>query len=367
MGDGVRDGASEAGGGVADTAAADTAAEGTGSGRAASDPTVAGRTLAGRAASGHAVPDPTVAGRTVAVVGYASLDRAMALSAPPGPSGTALVRRRLSRPWPAPGGLAHLSIAMAEAGVRTEAISWVGHDADGERYRAELRRRGVGVDGIVAGGTRSPSTYLFYGPDGSTTCVYDPGDHEPGGLTPRQRRALGASAWVCLMVSPRAAVLDVLDVLDAAPERARLAWTVKADPDAFPPEVVRRILARASVVTFNTAERDFVARAVAPRPLTEAAPDAVLVETGGAGASVRFRAGRGAGPVAGTRRVVPVDVADTTGAGDVLCGGLVAHLFHAPTDVAGAVDAGIAAAARLLGARAQAGRREHDSERTSDR
>jgi ribokinase len=292
----------------------------------------------------------STAAETVAVVGYASLDRAMALSTAPGPAGTALVRRRLSRPWPAPGGLAYLAATLATAGIAAEAVSWVGRDDDGTSYTAELRRRGVGVRGIAAGCDRTPSTYLFYSPDGGTTCVYDPGDQHPERLNEGQREVLAGSTWVCLMVSPRGVVTDVLDGLDPT---ANLVWTVKADPDAFPPELVRRILARADVVTFNAGERAFLERAAGPGGLAAAAaPDTLLVETSG-GATVRYWTGAGT-PV--TRTFTPVDVADTTGAGDAFCGGLVARLLRRPGNVAEAFDAAIEAATGLLRARAASDR-----------
>lgn len=289
------------------------------------------------------------AGGRVTVVGYASLDRAMAVTTVPGPAGTSLVRRRLSDPWPAPGGIAHLAVEVARAGLDAQAVTWVGGDAGGEGYTAELARRGVGVRGIAVTGARTPTCYLFYSHDGGTVCVYDPGDGRPGGLGAAQREILAGSAWVCLMVSPRAAVLDVLDGL---PPAARLAWTVKADPDAFPPEVVRRVLARAAVVTFAAGEeRAFLDRAVAPDPLPAAVPGALLVETDG-GAAVRYWSG-GAGR---TRAIEPVAAAgaDPTGAGDTFCGGLVASLAAQP-DVDTAVGAAIAAAARLLRERSASG------------
>jgi ribokinase len=289
---------------------------------------------------------------SVAVVGYASLDRAMAVTSVPGPAGTSLVRERLSRPWPAPGGLAYPAAAIAAAGMPVEAISWVGRDADGAGYLAQLRRAGIGVRGIAAVGARTPSSYLFYAPGGETVCVYDPGDGRPGGLTGEQREVLTAAAWACLTVAPRWVTEEALEALAAG---TRLAWTVKADPDAYPASLVRRLLGRAAAVTFSVAERGFLQDAVAPRTLpAAAAPDALLVETDGA-APVRFWSGgmpgmRECPPLTGEANgAVPPDAgADTTGAGDTFAGGLVASLVRAPGDPAGAVEAAIAAAARLL-------------------
>jgi ribokinase len=289
----------------------------------------------------------------VAILGYASIDHAMATGPFQGPTGTTLIRRRLSDPWPGTGGIAYAARGIAAARLAARAITWVGRDADGEKYRAALASDGVDVTGVQVGGERTPSAYLFYAPGGETVCLYDPGDQVVDGLTETQRDIARGSDWICLLVGPRGATVDVLDQLT---DQQRLAWAVKGDPDAYPPDLVRRILARASVVSFSASERPFLEQAVAPTPLTACvAPGAVLFETRGSRGVWFWHDGSTA--VVDAR---PVAAADTTGAGDTFFAAVVASIVEHPDQPRRAADQGVTAAAALL-----RGRTAHN-ERTSD-
>lgn len=276
---------------------------------------------------------------TVAVIGYASLDHAMAVGSFLGTSGTTLVRRRLSEPWPDHGGFAHVTRELTRRGLAAEAISWLGPDAAGRGYLDRLRQERVGTDGVVVAGTRTPSTYLLYPQDGGTICVYDPGDCTQPTLSDGQRAVLGRCDWLVVTVGPREATRLALDALPAA---ARLAWTVKPDPDAFPPELVLRLLARASVVTFGAGEAEFLSAATGGAPPHGCRGDALVVQTGGA-RQVRFWSGG----AKGERSVPEIPGVDTTGAGDTFVAGLVAALADG-AGPAEAVDTAAGAATELL-------------------
>lgn len=276
---------------------------------------------------------------TVAVVGYASLDHAMQVGTFHGTDGTTLVQRRLSDPWPAHGGLSHVARGLAAAGLRTQAVSWVGPDDPGGAFIAGLREDGIGVRGMVRAGTRSPSCYLFYPEDGGTVCVYDPGDCQVDSLTLEQREIVTLSDWVCVTVGPRVITEAVLACLPAS---TRLAWAVKSDPDAFPPDLVPRLLARAAVVTFSEAERPFLERS-GPLEAQRRRPDQLLVETRGA-AGVRYVHRGHAVELPGSR----IDDVDTTGAGDRLFASLVAALGRRPDDPPAAVRSAVDATAEFL-------------------
>jgi sugar/nucleoside kinase (ribokinase family) len=119
-----------------------------------------------------------------------------------------------------------------------------------------------------------------------------------------------------------------------------VVWAVKADPDAYPPPLAARLLARADVVLLSAGERAFLARqGVAPRA------GALVVETHGAGGVRWRRDGR-----AGAAPVVPLPVADTTGAGDAFAAGVIAGLAAGGGDEA-AVRRGIETSRALLEAR----------------
>jgi ribokinase len=259
-------------------------------------------------------------------------------------AGTTLIKRRLSDPWPGIGGIAHAARGLASAGHQVHAITWVGSDEPGKEYVDRLAAHGVDVSGVSADSARTPSCYLFYGPDGETVVVYDPGDRPAASLTEKQREIVAECDWVCLMVGPRPANRDLLDLLR---EDQHLAWAVKGDAEAYTPAVVHRILSRASVVSFSARERVFLDHIVAPRTLRErTGPDVLLAETYGP-AGVHIWRGD-------TDYMVPVtrvDAVDTTGAGDVFFAGMVATLLEHPDEARLAAERGVEAATGLLLAR----------------
>jgi ribokinase len=278
---------------------------------------------------------------TVAAVGYASADRCVQVPRLPEPDRTAIVTRRLSRPWPRLGGCApQVAVRLAAQGVPATCVTWLAPDADGVRMLAALEAAGVATSGVAVTGTRTPEAFIAYGEDGRTACFYDPGDVHGGGLTSAQSALVTAAPVVCLTVGPPAATRAALA---AAAPGAAVVWSVKADPDAYPPELVERLLARADVIAMAHGERAFVAArggGRAPRS------GALVVETRGS-AGVRWEQGAAAGELP----VEPVAVRDTTGAGDAFAAGLIAAWAAAAQEPEGAVRAGIATSRAFLEAR----------------
>jgi ribokinase len=278
----------------------------------------------------------------VVVVGYASLDHALQLGEFHGPDATSLVTGRLSAEWPRAGGVAHhvRALRAARPDVTVRAVSWVGPDDGGAGWRRAVRATGADDAGVHVTGTRTPSAYLMYVADGGTVCVFDPADCHPqgGGLTAEQRAVVAGADWCLLAVAPQRATHEVLDAL---PATARLVWAVKHDDDAYPPDLVELLLARAEVVSLSAGERAFLSPSgtgtagpdpdgpAGPADLTGLAERAgagtLLVETRGA-AGVHARLGTGTREVA----VTPVHAVDTTGAGDTFVAALTAGLLDLP-------------------------------------
>ncbi|WP_232665590.1 carbohydrate kinase family protein [Pseudonocardia sp. TRM90224] len=276
---------------------------------------------------------------SVVTVGYASLDHAMRIDEFRGAEATTHIRERLSEPWPAPGGVAHLARAAAATGsARVGVISWLAADELGRRWLDLLVAEGVDTSGVRLGGSVSPHAYLLYEPSGRSYCLYAKGDAAADGLDEHQLGMVVDASWVLLAASPSGVSRAVV----AAPRTGRLAWAVKHDAEALPPELVRELLAASSVITFSEGEEELLRSSVpGGRYESLCRPDALLVRTRGA----RGLDYRPAGAVPVVVAADEVRARDTTGAGDTLAGTLVALIAAGdPSPMDGAVDAAIRSA-----------------------
>jgi len=221
-------------------------------------------------------------------------------------------------------------------------ISWLGDDHAGHQCRTALETAGVNLDGVVTYRGSTGRAWLFYDHGGRSMSFLDPGSRTPLRLSASQSELVRRAAWICLAAAPATAITQAMDVAAAG---ASLAWIVKADHDCFPPQLVNRLLRRSSVVTHNLAERAFLAPAGGADAVR---PGCLLAETNGP-CPIRFRIGEEwrEEPVEGIHHV------DTTGAGDVFAGGLVAHMVLHPSHYAAAVAAGKHRAKNVLVRRRQ--------------
>ena len=277
--------------------------------------------------NGHA---RAAAGPEVVVAGYASIDRVFEASAPPVPGRTALLRGAVDVP-PRFGGCGPTAARqLARLGCRTGLVSWLGDDAPGRAYLRALAEEGVDVRGVlVAAGATSPRSYLFYDPAGGATCYYHPSASPALGMHDGARAMLATAGVLALTVGP-AGLTEAL--LDARQPDVRVGWSVKADPDAYPEPLRRRLLAEADVVCLNRTELPFLTAALDQPPgrdeeqtlaVLRRATGAVVVLTAGAdGCRVAWAGGDVRVPAS------PVAVADPTGAGDVFFGAFVAAWYR---------------------------------------
>ncbi|HTR15233.1 MAG TPA: PfkB family carbohydrate kinase [Roseiarcus sp.] len=277
----------------------------------------------------------------VAVVGYASLDYVVRIDSAPRPDRTSTVLSRAAE-WPRLGGSpAYIAAALIAGGVGDAIpISWVGDDSEGERYRASLARLGVRADGIGVRAGRTPVCILAYEPNGGCDCLFDPGLESEAELDDAQRALIASASAVCVTVGPAGAVREALAL---ARRQAAIAWVVKADPRAFPPDLAVALANHASVVIFNRGEATFVKEALSQGK--GPAGGRILVETRGRKEVEVLENGR--------VELIPVNEVkadDPTGAGDAFAGGFLAAWLPR-RDAAAAAKAGAAAARELLQAR----------------
>jgi ribokinase len=280
---------------------------------------------------------------SIIVTGYASLDYTVRLDRAAQPDRTATI---LSRPteWPRLGGSpAYVAAALVANGARDAApVSWVGDDADGARYRDSLARLAVRNDGVERRPGRTPTCILAYQPDGGCHCFYDPGLLQAPELGPGQRALIARAQCLCVTVGPTEATREALAL--ARPD-AMVVWAVKADRRAVPNDLAAALASRADIVVFSRGETEFVAEAFAaagpPRR-----PRLSIETRGRDGVAINRDGALDIVPA------MPVEAADSTGAGDTFLGGFVAALVCGapPRDAA---TAGAAAARALLAARTE--------------
>jgi len=273
----------------------------------------------------------------LAVSGFASLDYPLSLDGFAKADTTTLIARRSPAAWPRLGGCpAFVATAAARAGAHASPVTWVGADADGERYRQQLEVAGVDVSAVATvAAERSPVAVLAYQKDGSCICLYDPAFPGRERLTEQQRAVLCEADHLCITVGPPHLTEEILSARRAD---ARLYWGVKNDPASFPLALRRRLSKEADVIFCNRAERAL---------LTEDLPaETVVVETRGAAEVVVEASGKRS-----SLAVTPLGVNDTTGAGDTFAGGYIAAVMAGEDDPVMAAKAGIASVRELLSAR----------------
>lgn len=277
----------------------------------------------------------------VVVAGYASIDFVWRSTSTPAPNRTAILTGPVD-PDPHFGGCAPIvAMQLARQGQRVGLVSWLGDDAYGRAYCAELESTGVDTTAMVfASGQASPKTLLIYDPAGGTTCCFHPsgsGTHTVDAVAARQ---IDHARALAITVGPAQLSSALLELL---PKSALLAWDVKADAEAFPLELRARLLRQAHVITLNRGELAFVADAAGVRNLVsdedwllqrirDAAAGVVAITSGETGVRVIWPDGDVRIPAD------PLVEVDPTGAGDAFFAGLLgATLRQLDPDMAGRV------------------------------
>jgi ribokinase len=266
----------------------------------------------------------------IVVCGYTSVDTRLVTDALPRPGETAILGGDVLPP-PRWGGCApNVALWLEQLGVHAALVAWLGDDEEGRLYRSVLSDAGVDVSALETGEGASPRAWLVNDTTGDAVCLFHPSGAET-------QRAAGAAAftgdakWLAITVGAETLTWALLGLFTGT----RIAWNVKADRHAFPPDLVAR-LASADVVALNRSETLFVGkalglrRAAEPEDLLERGAGVVALTLGRDGAIIRWPGGQ----VELTQD--PVAVTDTTGAGDAFFAGLLAAL----ADGASPADAG---------------------------
>jgi ribokinase len=261
----------------------------------------------------------------VVVSGYTSVDTRLVTSALPRAGETALLDGEVLPP-PRWGGCApNIALWLERLGLHTALVAWLGDDEEGRLYRSLLEDAGVDLRALEVGAGPSARAWLVHDAAGEAICLFHPAGSEAQGAETAAPLA-GEADWLAVTVGPPRLTGSLLDRFEGTP----LAWNVKADRHAFPPELVAS-LAAAAVVSFNRSETVFLGDALALRRPAE--PDDLLERGAGLVALTRGREGAllawADGRVELAQEALPVS--DATGAGDAFFAGLLAALVGGAT------------------------------------
>jgi fructokinase len=229
-----------------------------------------------------------------------------------------------------PGGSpANVAVGLARLGVPTRMLARVSGDAFGRALRERLERNGVGTSGVMRAAEPSSVAIVHHGEEGFDLRIDGTADWQWGAGEPAPPQDLAA-----LHVGSLAMVLP-----PGADRLAELVRDVRApvsyDPNCRPAAMervtgarrrVEALLRAADVVKLSAADLDWIRPGADPArfagELLDSGAAVVAVTLGAAGAIV-------AGSRLPPRRVraLPVEVADTVGAGDAYMSALLAGLY----------------------------------------
>jgi ribokinase len=242
----------------------------------------------------------------VVVVGSANVDLVLPVQRIPRPGETVLAGVMTRGPG---GKGANQAVASARAGARTAMVAALGDDDGGALLRDALGSSGVDLSLVSATDAPTGTAIITVDDSGENSIVVAPGAN--GELT--------LSAAATAVVGAAKIVLAQLEIPFATVQAAAAAssyFILNAAPAAELPD---ELLAGVDLLVVNETEAEAIAGADRSALLKKV--PAAVVTLGAAGAVILTR-GDDEIEVPG----VPVDVVDTTAAGDTFCGVLAATL-----------------------------------------
>ena len=286
--------------------------------------------------------DLSVSSATVVVVGAINVDLVVVAPRLPGP-GETVVGGGLQTYGGGKG--ANAAVAAARAGATVRLIGAVGADDTGSAALAELRSSGVDVDGVaVLTGEATGVALIVVDEHGENQIAVGSGANAAVTVE-HVRRCLHTALQSagCVLVSTE---IPAAAVTAAVEEAAAAGVTCVLNPAPVLP-VVADLLELGPILTPNGSELSDLAELVGQRT-GSAAGDAALIAAESHRPVAVTQGGDGVlvvSPDGSTRQVPapPVEVRDTTGAGDTFNGVLAARLASGD-DLATAVPYAVAAA-----------------------
>jgi ribokinase len=220
---------------------------------------------------------------------------------------------------------ANQAIAAARSGAPTAMFGALGDDDFGRQRRADLDGEGIDTDSVARSTTAASGVALIVVEEetGQNRISYVPGATMT--LTPDQARAAVERVRPVVVLTTLEPPPETLDALLDASKQRGATVVLNATPEAIG---AKPLLDCIDVLVVNETEaEDLLGNAVsatngeeAARSLAALGPVTVVVTLGAAGAAVAHGGQTASFPAP------PVDVVDTTGAGDAFCGAFAANL-----------------------------------------
>lgn len=277
---------------------------------------------------------------SVVVVGSVNVDLVVRVPTLPAP-GETVSGGTFARTFGGKG--ANQAAAAARLGARVRLVGLTGDDDFGREAREDLRSRGVDVSALGTSSSPTGVAAIVVDRSGENAIAVASGaNHDLAGERVEEQLARIPEPDVVLLANlevPDDAIAAAAEVVD------RRGWRFLLDPAPIRP-IPPRVLARCAVLTPNEHEAGALGSTVG---MFARGVDAVVLKRGAEGADVLRP---GAEPW--HQAALPVDVVDTTGAGDAFNGALAWSLGEG-RDLLPAVRAATAAGAlacRAVGARA---------------
>lgn len=260
----------------------------------------------------------------VLISGYPSVDHILRVDRAPQEGETAIILDPPGIPRPTPGGCAsNIAVCLTRLGIPAAPSLILGDDESGRQMSALLQAEKISTAclTLVPGG-KTAETFLFISPRNSHQTFYFPGcaDEDVEILIPQE--LIQSIQFAVITVANRRHTERFLQALENS--SAKLVWSLRNDPHAFPPELVKKLLERCHILVMNRHEQHNLMMWIGTdhlQVLFERRIEAIIVTHGEEG-SVIYWPNR----VAKVPAVAPQALIDPTGAGDAYLGGLLSGL-----------------------------------------
>ncbi len=225
-----------------------------------------------------------------------------------------------------PGGLGNCLVVAARLGLRAVALGWVGQDIFGDQILSSLRQEAVDVEHVLHFEGRTTVSTVLVDREGQHVFVGSMGVRGPDHLPGEWRPIVEQAAWV---MSDGWVLVQNPDPIEEAITRAHAhGRTTVFDPGPLlhriPDERIGRVLAATSVLLLTEEEALRLAGPGSPGQLIAAllarGPSLVVLKRGVQDVLIATRS------ESFTQPAFPVQVRDTTGAGDAFDAAFVAGL-----------------------------------------